>query len=297
MSQQQREYKRLVYAGERWLIVLGNLPDVDHHRHPIPSCCFGLDEPLNIREPETGEARRYWNLLVPPEAQGPVIRANRRPMAFAFLSAEHPAYYACLGQQPARLIPDGVPCAEEMGALMREIYDRAPAFSHVQERFEAILARAPGREPDPRIAQALAALRAEDAGNLSLEHVARRVCLSPSRLVHLFKEETGATFRRQRLWIRVIQSTTLATRTQSLTDIASAAGFSDLAHYSRTFRRVFGVKPTSVVRFDGSLQVRTARYEHRLGTPRHRGADSAPRPDGGRRGERETPPDRRAAVR
>lgn len=275
MSQQQ-QFKRLVYADDLWLIVLGNLPDVDHHRHPTPSCCFGLDEPLNIRDPETGQPRRYWNLLVPPEAPGPVIRANRRAMAFAFISAEHPAYYACLPAGPLRLLPDGVPCADEMAALMREIYDRAPEFTYVRERFEAILAKMPGRAPDPRIAQALSALREEDAGNLSLEHVARRVCLSPSRLVHLFKEETGTTFRRQRLWMRILQSTTLGTRTQSLTDIASAAGFSDLAHYSRTFRRVFGTKPTSVVRFDGSLQVRTAHYEHRLGVPRHRGTDTIP---------------------
>lgn len=295
MSQQQNEHKRMVYAGDRWLIVLGNLPDVDHHRHPVPCCCFGLDEPLNVRDPETGEPARHWNLLVPPEAPGPLIRANRRATAFAFLSAEHPAYYACLGRRPVRMMSGAVPRGEDLGALMQQIYRNAPSFSDVQERFEALLDRVPGREPDPRIAQALAALREEDASNLSLEHVARRVCLSPSRLVHLFREETGATFRRQRLWIRIIQSTTLATRTQSLTDIASASGFSDLAHYSRTFRRVFGVKPTSVVRFDGSLQVHTALYQHRLGVPRHRGSDVVERaPDGDR--ALPGPDERRRAV-
>jgi AraC-like DNA-binding protein len=271
------ELKYLVYAGERWLIAMGNLPDIDQHRHPVPSLCFSLEEPMAIRDPDTGEYRRCWDLLVPPEAPGPVIRTNRRPMACAFLTAEHPAYYACLGPRPLASVPDGVPGSAKMRALMREIYDRAPSFFSVEHRFEELLSTLPGREPDPRIAQALAILRMSDTTS-SLEDIAREVCLSPSRLVHLFKEETGATFRRQRLWMRVVQSTTLGTRTNSLTDIASAAGFSDLAHYSRTFRRVFGLKPTSVVRFDGSLQVRTSRYDHRLGLPRQRRAGMASAP-------------------
>jgi AraC-like DNA-binding protein len=35
---------------------------------------------------------------------------------------------------------------------------------------------------------------------------------------------------------------------QSLTDAAFAAGFSDAAHMSRTFRRLFGVTPSELMR-------------------------------------------------
>jgi len=270
--------KTLVYAGDHWLIVMGRVPNVGDHQHPAPAFCFGLDRPFEVRDPASGKLSRYESLLVPTETRGPLIAAEGQAMAFVFLSAEHPAYYALRRWACTAPIPGGVPAAEEMLALLRRVYREAPPFETVQQGMEAILAKVHGRQPDPRIRQALAALRRDDSGSLSLEAVARQVCLSPSRLVHLFKEETGATFRRQRLWMRIMHSTTLATRTRSLTDIASAVGFSDLAHYSRTFRRVFGMKPTSIIRFDGSMLVYTERYRHCLGTPPLQSAAAQPVP-------------------
>lgn len=268
--------KTLVYAGDHWLIVMGRVPNVGNHQHPAPAFCFGLNGPFEVRDPVSGQHGRYENLLVPTETQGPLIHAERQAMAFVFLSAEHPAYYALRRWANTAPIPGGVPVSAEMLALLRRIYREAPPFATVRERMEALLDNIRGRQPDPRIKQALTALRQDDSGSLSLEAVARQVCLSPSRLVHLFKEETGTTFRRQRLWMRIMHSTTLATRTRSLTDIASAVGFSDLAHYSRTFRRVFGMKPTSIIRFDGSMLVYTEHYRHCLGMPHLQSAAAEP---------------------
>ncbi len=61
-----------------------------------------------------------------------------------------------------------------------------------------------------------------------------------------FSEQVGIPFRRFVLWLRLRRAAEHAWRTQSLTEAAHAAGFSDLAHFSRVCRATFGVAPTGL---------------------------------------------------
>lgn len=70
--------------------------------------------------------------------------------------------------------------------------------------------------------------------------------LSPSRLRHLFVEQTGLPFKTYLLWVRLTRAVALVAGGATLTAAAHGAGFSDSAHLSRTFRRMFGVAPTSL---------------------------------------------------
>jgi AraC-like DNA-binding protein len=80
-----------------------------------------------------------------------------------------------------------------------------------------------------------------------LEVAAERAGLSPSRLRHLFRSEVGLPFRRFILWARLRRAAELAARGLSITAGAVGAGFSDGAHFSRTFRRHFGLSPSDVL--------------------------------------------------
>jgi len=57
---------------------------------------------------------------------------------------------------------------------------------------------------------------------------------------HLFVEQTGLPFRTYLLWRRLMRGLEAFASGASLTDAALGAGFSDSAHFSRTFRRMFG---------------------------------------------------------
>lgn len=76
---------------------------------------------------------------------------------------------------------------------------------------------------------------------------ARHARLSPSRLSHLFRAEVGLPFRRYVLWARLRRAAEAAARGASMTECAVIAGFSDGAHFSRTFRRHFGLSPSVVL--------------------------------------------------
>ncbi len=75
------------------------------------------------------------------------------------------------------------------------------------------------------------------------------VHLSPSRLRHLFVEQTGLAFKTYMLWLRLVRALDLYASGVSLTQAAHEAGFSDSAHFSRIFKRTFGLPATTLARF------------------------------------------------
>ena len=95
---------------------------------------------------------------------------------------------------------------------------------------------------DQRIVNALKYMDANFEKILSLEEVAEKCFLSPTRFLHLFKEKTNLTFRRYQLWNKLIKSLPFLTQ-NSITETAYNYGFSDSSHYTRTFKETFGVTP------------------------------------------------------
>lgn len=83
---------------------------------------------------------------------------------------------------------------------------------------------------------------------LSLNDAAHGVFLSPSRLRHLFVEQTGLAFKTYVLWLRLVRALQVYSEGRSLTDAAHAAGFADSAHFSRVFKRTFGLPATTLAR-------------------------------------------------
>jgi AraC family transcriptional regulator len=80
-------------------------------------------------------------------------------------------------------------------------------------------------------------------GPVSLAGAVPLTNLSAGRLRHLFVEQTGLPFKTFILWLRLMRALERFAAGRTLTEAAHDAGFSDSAHLSRTFRRMFGVAP------------------------------------------------------
>lgn len=103
---------------------------------------------------------------------------------------------------------------------------------------------------DTRIAKSIEYLTNNIEKTVKISEVANFVCLSESRYAHLFKLQTGISFRRYILWLR-IQKTLLSFLTgKSFTEASYNGGFSDLSHFNRTFKEMFGNSPLAI--FKGS---------------------------------------------
>lgn len=98
---------------------------------------------------------------------------------------------------------------------------------------------------DRRVRVVLRALRGQlDATPAEL---AELVGLSASRLRHLLNEQLGVPLVRLRWWFRMMRAARVLQSGGDLSAAAHDAGFSDSAHFTRTFRRMFGFAPSQLL--------------------------------------------------
>ena len=102
--------------------------------------------------------------------------------------------------------------------------------------------------PDPRIRRAVAALHAlHPLDHAGAAHLAALVGLSTSRFLHLFRTETGTSYRRYVLWLRMLRAAEVLRQHGSLTAAAAGAGFASPSHFSDAFVAMFGMRPRQLL--------------------------------------------------
>lgn len=72
-----------------------------------------------------------------------------------------------------------------------------------------------------------------------------RTRVSPAHLQAMFARDVGLPMRSYCLWLRLLRAIAQI-HTLGITGAAHAAGFADLAHFSRTCRRMFGYAPAAM---------------------------------------------------
>ena len=201
-------------------------PSLELAAHSGSGSCLavGLDEEFTLRTDE-GE-RTARSALIPPRLPHQLIAHGRR-MAFCYLDA-----------------------ARDCRDLMRTT-GGSVHYGHAREAellrcgevrtWLEIAGRGPVAPDDPRIAAALELLRTAD---LSAAELATRVHLSTSRFLHLFAQHAGTTFRRYRLWGRMLRTASGYAAGADLTTAATDAGFASPSHFSTAFRAMFGLSPS-----------------------------------------------------
>jgi AraC family transcriptional regulator of arabinose operon len=98
---------------------------------------------------------------------------------------------------------------------------------------------------DERIRRAMDFLERNLAEKITLADIARAVGLSPSRLAHLFREQSGQTPQHYLEALRMQRATELLERTGfSIKQIAAATGFESPFYFSQRFKARTGKSPT-----------------------------------------------------
>jgi AraC-like DNA-binding protein len=100
---------------------------------------------------------------------------------------------------------------------------------------------------DPRIAAAIDMTRAQPARSDPAAELARKVGLSRSYFLRLFTAQTGTSFRRYRMWARMLYVVQQISSGYDLTGAAIEAGFASSSHFSDTFNRMFGLTASKLL--------------------------------------------------
>jgi AraC-like DNA-binding protein len=108
----------------------------------------------------------------------------------------------------------------------------------------------PRRHLDPRVVRAIAQIGRFSGEPVTAASCATEAGLSVSRFLHLFKQETGISFRSFRAWKRARHLLHFANQDLNLAHLAQDIGYPDSTHFSHSIRRFYGLKPRAI--FSGS---------------------------------------------
>ncbi len=141
---------------------------------------------------------------------------------------------------------------------MRELHE-SPAARKIPRLLDLLILLSESRAMDPlsragydpnslphdgRMSVIMAYIQENLFGSLSVPEAARRAGLSPNALCRYFKRQTRRTFTDVVNELRVGEACRLLEETTlSVTDVAFASGFCNLAHFYAEFRRRNGISP------------------------------------------------------
>lgn len=113
-----------------------------------------------------------------------------------------------------------------------------------------IVQQSSGLQPvDERIRLALCLIDQNLQERLELRDVASHINLSVDHARHLFVQQLGIPFSQYVRWKRIRKTMAVAvTEERKLTNACLRFGFTDQPHFNRTFKRIFGVTPSTIIR-------------------------------------------------
>jgi AraC-like DNA-binding protein len=216
-----------------------------HAHHAIQTTLALCGGTVRFQSP--GEDWKTYTAAIIAADHTHAFEASGRVVAQIFTEPE-----SCDGQVLRHRYPQGVASltnedlAQEAGALAAAYAEGVPD-AELTALARAVTAKMTStrvllpKPLDKRIECAIEVLRQRLGQTVSMAEIAGAVHLSPERFRHLFLEETGVRFRPYVLWLRLELAVSSYAAGNNLTEASYAGGFADSAHFSRTFKRMFGL--------------------------------------------------------
>ena len=158
--------------------------------------------------------------------------------------------YIMMGQIRADEDPPSLWASQCRGEFMEQTYRRKAEMAGIVDLFSDLVdlilsRRLIEKKGGGRMAELNRWIRENLDSSLTLAEAAERFHLSPSRLSHLVKEETGVPYTVHIRKIRMEQARTLLRSypDRQVKEIARDTGFSDPRYFSRLFRQDAGCSP------------------------------------------------------
>jgi AraC-like DNA-binding protein len=223
----------------------------DHHAVQITFCVGSDDEAFSLHAVD--RPRPPLRFAIVPAHLRHVFDGRGARIAHIFVAPESRDGRALAKRYGSDDVVElsAAECASTAAAMAACFFGADRDEGPLLELARAFTRRVAGTEAitplDARIATVRAYVKQNMARTLSLAEAASAANLSSGRLRHLFVAETGTTFRAYVVWQRLQRATDVVMKGGTWTEAAHATGFADSAHLSRSFRRMFGVSPATIV--------------------------------------------------
>ncbi len=242
-------WKGRVFLAVGRALYLGPAGDTSPHAHHAVQVSVSLQAPLRLRH-GGGCWQEHEGVVVSPDVTHQ-LDGGWGDLALFYVEPQSTDARLLLGnpRDAIRTLPGST--ISDVRKVARRIARHPPSQSELSVVVADLMQSigfAPGAAApvDRRVEDVVQRLRATLGEKVSMPELARAVGLSPSRFRHLFRREIGMSAQSYVVWLRIIEACAALARGASLSDAAYQVGFSDAAHFTRTFRRTFGLAPSQL---------------------------------------------------
>ena len=245
------------WAGQ--FMYIGRAIDTSIHDHHAIQIALSFDHPFFINSPE-GSFKKVTAVIIDSDQQhecrtndNTFLLLNIDPMT----SIGRALKKIYLARQAVMELP-----FEETTQFLKTIEEKIkahPLDSHLihditRQYVYGLIAQEEAAATDEKIQKVMRLLEEKKDETLKVEDLAAEVQLSPGQLTHLFKKQIGIPIRKYILWTRILLALQKVFETKDLREAALYAGFSDAPHFNRTFRKMFGLYPSSILKDSENVQ-------------------------------------------
>ena len=229
----------LRWSGRAWLtpglaVFAGHAGHQDWHQHQAHQIAIGIDVPVTVEC--LPRQHTEFAVFIPAGVRHRISGALIVSIYLDVLAEE--------GQVlPKTMTPIPINIAPADAALIADSLKAGAGDTRSAVRKALQITDAPP-VADPRLAIVSTAIY---QGMVRREELAALVHLSPTRFSHWFVEQTGLPLHSYAKWLRLTQAVRHLASGEPITTAAHASGFSDSAHFSRTFRSLLGIDPSSAL--------------------------------------------------
>ncbi len=253
-----------IYAADDHIMVLTDAVDASFHRHLYVQLSIALDKEFYM---EVDGTRFLCAGIVLDSQLEHGMDSNRGRQLF-LLADRASGLAACL--RAAFLEKEGGRynlLSGETGRRIGQLLDREPELWEQAVNYPQLLSRVlellgivdrtavNRRISDPRVRQTVEALRTGRLSGLTMAELARRTLLSPSRLSHLFKAETGMPLGSYMALHKLESAMQHLLEHGNATEAAMEAGFDSPSHFAAASKKILGMSATSIRRDSVFLKV------------------------------------------
>jgi AraC-like DNA-binding protein len=253
-----------IYAADDHIMVLTDAVDASFHRHLYVQLSIALDKEFYM---EVDGARFLCPGIVLDSQLEHGMDSNRGRQLFLLadrasgLAASLRAAFLEKAGGRYALLP------REAGGRIGELLDMEPELWEQAGNYPLLLSRVlpllgiedraavNRRITDGRVQQTLEALRSGHLTGLTITELARRILLSPSRLSHLFKAETGMPLGSYMALHKLESAMQHLLQHGNATEAAMEAGFDSSSHFAAASKKILGMSATSIRRDSVFLKV------------------------------------------
>ncbi|MGH1338515.1 MAG: helix-turn-helix transcriptional regulator [Aureispira sp.] len=235
-----------LHLVEDGFLYLGKVPTTIAHQHYALQLTVSWGQKIEVNN--VNQTLQATGVYIPSQVVHQLLGASPMVLLLAFPTSKVGHYYQ--QKYPCNTFQE-LPLSQKEGLanIGKQYYNKEGTKEEIQVAYhhwrEACLpSEGMFQRMDKRIQEILVWLQEQSGPPISAAKAAQQIYLSTSRFLHLFRQETGVTYRRMQLWIKLIEAYQQLGEAGNLTELAYSAGFADSAHFSRTFKETFGLSPS-----------------------------------------------------